>query len=210
MEWVKKRWLLQNPRLRIRQPPTPIRMLLLCILTCPIFLVMRIALGKRLWISLRKKSKNSEFKTDVDGKNLLFHFAKGGDVVAKVKRVGSQKRLCFCRWNAPQRYRLRFPFHGSGPRRRWPKERTHVLEKQGQKGTEGNVERTRFIADQMENVGDKPGNRRQIGSKPDFHSQTTLCEPLFTLMEPKSWVISWVMTLRKWPFLISGRSMNML
>ncbi|MCQ2063296.1 MAG: DUF4357 domain-containing protein [Fibrobacter sp.] len=26
----------------------------------------------------------------MDGKNLLFHFAKGGDVVAKVKRVGSQ------------------------------------------------------------------------------------------------------------------------
>lgn len=55
------------------------------------------------------------------------------------------KHLCFCGWNAPQRYRLRFPFHGSGPRRRWPKERTQVLEKQGQKGTEGTVERTGFM-----------------------------------------------------------------
>lgn len=84
-------------------------MLLLCIWICPIFLVMRIALGKRLWISLRKKSKNSEFKTDVDGKNLLFHFAKGGDVVAKVNRVGSQFVLL-----AGSKLSLKYDFRGSG------------------------------------------------------------------------------------------------
>lgn len=118
MEWVKKRWLLQNPRLRIRQPPTPIRTLLLCIWICPIFLVMRIALGKRLWISVRKKSKNSEFKTDVDGKNLLFHFAKGGDVVAKVKRVGSQFVLL-----AHSKLSLDYEFRGSS----WTKVRKTPL-----------------------------------------------------------------------------------
>ena len=66
-------------------------------------------MGKRLWISLRKKSKNSEFKTDVDGKNLLFHFAKGGDVVAKVKRVGSQ----FVQL-AGSKLSLDYEFRGSG------------------------------------------------------------------------------------------------
>lgn len=58
---------------------------------------------------MRKKSKNSEFKTDVDGKNLLFHFAKGGEVVAKVKRVGSQ----FVQL-AGSKLSLDYEFRGSG------------------------------------------------------------------------------------------------
>ena len=67
---------------------------------------------------MRKKSKNSEFKTDVDGKNLLFHFAKGGDVVAKVKRVGSQFVLL-----AGSKLSLDYEFRGSG----WTKVRKTPL-----------------------------------------------------------------------------------